>query len=66
MIVKKGSNLTIEGGDFSGGKIATITGEGKIVITGGTFDQDPSKWVDGSKYKVSVNKAKTVWTVSKK
>ena len=66
VIVKKGSNLTIEGGDFSGGKIATITGEGKIVITGGTFDQNPTQWVDTKKYTVKEDKAKGVWTVSKK
>ena len=45
VLVKKGSTLIIEDGDFSGGKIKTISGEGNIVVKGGTFDQNPIIWV---------------------
>ena len=43
--VKAGSNVTIEGGNYSGGKNNTLASAGTLVVTGGTFDQDPSAYV---------------------
>jgi len=43
--VKAGSKVTIEDGDFSGGKLNTLSSKGEMIITGGTFDQDPKAWV---------------------
>lgn len=48
--VKNGSTVTIEGGNFSGGKNNTLSGEGKLIVKGGAFDQDPSAYVtEGNK-----------------
>jgi len=43
--VQSGATVTIEGGDFSGGKNNTLASAGTLVVTGGTFDQDPSAYV---------------------
>ncbi len=43
--VKAGSTVTIEGGDFSGGKLNTLAIAGALTISGGTFDQDPSAYL---------------------
>ena len=61
--VYNGSTVTIEGGNYSGGLNNTLAGKGKFVVTGGTFDQDPSAHVtsgyeavaDGSNYIVVPN-----------
>ena len=93
-VVEEGSNLTIEGGNFSWegaanarrayiyagagttvhvkggnfGKASTrsdykagIMGEGTVIITGGTFGFNPSKWV-ATGYK-AVENANSTWTV---
>ena len=50
--IYSGSSVTIEGGNFSGGKNETISNKGTMVITGGTYDQQPnSDWVANG-YKV--------------
>ena len=49
--VKVGSSVTIEGGNFSGGKNNTLSSKGTLNVVGGTFDQDPSNWV-ATGYKV--------------
>ena len=43
--VQAGAKVTIEGGDFSGGKNATLGVTGTMIVTGGTFDQDPSAYL---------------------
>ena len=43
--VQASSKVTIEGGDFSGGKNATLGVTGTMIVTGGTFDQDPTVYV---------------------
>ena len=43
--VKAGSKVTIEGGDFSGGKLNTLSSKGDLVVVAGTFDQDPTAYV---------------------
>ena len=43
--VQASSNVTIEGGNYSGGKNNTLASAGTLVVTGGTFDQDPSAYV---------------------
>ena len=48
--VRAGSSLTIDGGNFSGGKKNTISSNGTVEICGGNFDQNPSNYVaDGFK-----------------
>jgi hypothetical protein len=49
--VKVGSSVTIEGGNFSGGKNNTLSSKGTLNVVGGTFDQDPSSWL-ATGYKV--------------
>ena len=49
--VKVGSSVTIEGGNFSGGKNNTLSSKGTLNVVGGTFDQNPSNWV-ATGYKV--------------
>ena len=44
--VKSGSKVTIEAGNFSGGKNSTISNKGEMTINGGIFDQQPnSEWI---------------------
>ena len=43
--VQTGSTVTIEGGDFSGGKNATLGVSGEMIVKGGRFDQDPSAYL---------------------
>ena len=43
--VQSGATVTIEGGNYSGGKNNTLASAGTLVVTGGTFDQDPTKYV---------------------
>ena len=43
--VQAGATVTIEGGDFSGGKNHTLSADGNLIVTGGTFDQDPSAYL---------------------
>lgn len=43
--VQTGSTVTIEGGEFSKGKNATLGVSGKMIVKGGTFDQDPSAYL---------------------
>ena len=43
--VQTGATVTIEGGDFSGGKNHTLSADGNLIVTGGTFDQDPSAYL---------------------
>jgi len=43
--VYNGSTVTIEGGNYSGGLLNTLSNKGTLVVTGGTFDQDPSAYV---------------------
>ena len=43
--VQAGAKVTIEGGDFSNGKNATLGVTGTMIVTGGTFDQDPSAYL---------------------
>ena len=43
--VQASSKVTIEGGDFSGGKNHTLSADGNLIVTGGTFDQDPSAYL---------------------
>lgn len=52
--VYSGSSVTIEGGNFSGGKNETISNYGEMTITGGIFDQEPnSTWIPkGSKIEI--------------
>lgn len=63
-----GAEVYVKGGTFGkastrSGYTAGILGEGKVVITGGTFGFDPSEWVaDG--YEAVKNG--TTWTVSEK
>ena len=52
--VKAGSTVTINGGNFSGGKNNTLSSKGTLVVTGGTFDQDPSAYV-AEDYKAVAN-----------
>lgn len=63
--VGKGATLIINGGTFGkastrNGYTAGILGEGNIVITGGTFGFDPTKWVAEGCEAV---KEGSVWTV---
>lgn len=64
--VGAGATLYINGGNFGAastksGYTAGLLGEGTIVITGGTFGFDPTKWVaDGYK----VTKVDTNWVVT--
>ena len=64
--VQAGSEVVIEGGDFSGGKNKTlqVAATGKLTVKGGTFDQDPSAYVDLSKYEVT--EASGIYTVTEK
>ena len=48
--VRNGSSVVIEGGNFSGGKTNTLAGQ-NITVKGGTFDQNPAKYV-ATGYKV--------------
>ena len=41
--VRNGSSVVIEGGNFSGGKSKTLSGN--ITVKGGTFDQNPTNFV---------------------
>jgi hypothetical protein len=43
--VQSGSKVTIDGGDFSGGKNNTLVASGSLTVTGGTYDQDPAKYL---------------------
>ncbi len=62
--VQSNATAIINGGDFSGGKNTTISGAVDVItINGGTFDQDPSKFVKTNEgYKVTSNNG--TWTVS--
>ena len=59
--VQADSTVTINGGNFSGGKANTLAAKGTLIVNGGTFDQDPSKYVD--EYHTVTNE-NGVWTVS--
>ncbi len=39
------STVTINDGTYSGGKNSTLSAKGTLVVCGGTFDQDPSKYL---------------------
>ena len=58
--VKTGATVTIEGGNFSGGKNHTLAADGTLTVTGGTFDQDPSAFVADGYVAVEEN---GVWIV---
>ena len=62
----RGSTLTVSGNSSvlkgHGNKAIATTGAKSIVITGGTFSQDPSSWVDKANYEV-VNNGDGTWTV---
>ena len=47
LTVRSGSTVTIEGGDFSGGKTKTLSANqgATLTVKGGTFDQNPSNYV---------------------
>lgn len=62
---KEGDTTIIKGGNYMGDLFG---GKGKLVITGGTFTVDPSKYVDTSSYVVTKNveEGSTSWTVSAK
>ncbi len=53
--VQAGSTVIINGGNFSGGKNRTLScnAAGTLIIRGGTFDQDPTTYVDAG-YKVTL------------
>ena len=61
LAVRSGSTVTIEGGDFSGGKTKTLSANQNATLTvkGGTFDQDPSNYV-ATGYKAIVKNGKYV------
>ena len=61
--VKAGSKVTIEGGDFSGGLLNTISNNGEMIISGGVFDQEPKAAWLASGYSVTTNDGK--WVVGK-
>lgn len=52
--VQADSTVIINGGNFSGGKNNTLScnATGTLIIRGGTFDQDPTAYVDAG-YKVT-------------
>ena len=61
-----GTTVYVKGGTFGkastrSGYTAGILGEGKVIVTGGTFGFDPSKWVPLG-YEVENNDG--IWTVS--
>ena len=62
--VQAGATVVIEGGNFFGGKNKTLQNKGSLIVKGGTFDQDPSDYVDLGKYDVTNNGA--TWTVTEK
>ena len=43
--VQAGATVIINGGNFSGGKNNTLASKGTLQVYGGTFDQDPSKYL---------------------
>ena len=47
LTVRSSSTVTIEGGDFSGGKTKTLSANqgATLTVKGGTFDQNPSNYV---------------------
>ena len=53
--VRSGSKVTIEGGDFSGGKNKTLACGGTLTVKGGSFDQDPAAFVAEGYKAVSIN-----------
>lgn len=55
--VRSGSKVTIEGGDFSGGKKKTLACGGTLTVKGGSFDQDPAAFV-AEGYKVMAKDGK--------
>lgn len=63
--VQAGATVTINGGTFSGGVNDTLASEGTLIVKGGTFDQDPSKYVaDGFTASETEINGVTWWTVS--
>ncbi len=61
-----GANLTINGGTFTGGiTVENGADTSGVVIRGGTFDFDPSAWVDTTTHSVTENGNGT-WTVTAK
>ncbi len=70
------STITVKGGTFKKGSntvttslcyVGTVTDKkGSIIITGGTFELDPSTYVDTNSYKVEKNTTANTWTVSVK
>jgi len=51
--VQANSTVEINGGKYVGGKLKTLSVDGTLVITTGTFDQDPTAYVvDTTKYNV--------------
>ena len=47
--VQAGSTVTINGGDFLGGKTKTLSSAGTLTVYGGTFDQDVAYLAEGYK-----------------
>lgn len=43
--VQADTTVTIKDGSFSGGKNDTLSSSGALIITGGTYDQDPATYV---------------------
>ncbi len=61
-VYSSGGTITINSGNFEG---ELRTDKGSIVINGGTFDHDPTAFVDINAYTVSNNEDGT-WTVKQK
>ena len=61
--VKAGATVIINGGNFSGGKNNTLASAGTLQVYGGTFDQDPSKYVAAGY--TAANMGNGTWTVVK-
>lgn len=64
-----GATVYVNGGTFGkastrSGYTAGILGEGTVIITGGTFGFDPTKWVPAEGY--SITKENGSWTVTVK
>ena len=53
--VQAGSTVTINGGNFSGGKLKTLASNGTLTVKGGTFDQDPTAYLDNGYKAVLTN-----------
>ena len=61
--VQAGATVIINGGNFSGGKNNTLASAGTLQVYGGTFDQNPARYVAAGY--TAANMGNGTWTVVK-